>query len=63
MIYQKDLGKKSVVGQWIKGKSIAGPTGPYLVTKDEIKDINNINFTLDLKWKKKTNWKYKKYDF
>ena len=41
--WQKERG-----GQWIKGKSIAGPTGPYLVTKDEIKDINNINLSLDL---------------
>ena len=41
--WQKERG-----GQWIKGKSIAGPTGPYLVTKDEIKDINNINLFLDV---------------
>jgi len=41
--WQKERG-----GQWIKGKSIAGPTGPYLVTKDEIKDINNINLSLKL---------------
>ena len=41
--WQKERG-----GQWIKGKSIAGPCGPYLVTKDEIKDINDINLTLDV---------------
>ena len=41
--WQKERG-----GQWIKGKSIAGPTGPYLVTKDEIKNLNNINLALDL---------------
>ena len=41
--WQKERG-----GQWIKGKSIAGPCGPYLVTKEEIKDINNINLTLDV---------------
>ena len=41
--WQKERG-----GQWIKGKSIAGPCGPYLVTRDEIKDINNINLTLDV---------------
>ena len=41
--WQKERG-----GQWIKGKSIAGPAGPYLVTKDEIKNINNINLTLDV---------------
>ena len=35
-------------GQWIKGKSIAGPCGPYLVTKDEIKDINNLNLSLNV---------------
>ena len=35
-------------GQWIKGKSIAGTCGPYLVTKDEIKNINNINLSLDI---------------
>ena len=41
--WQKERG-----GQWIKGKSIAGPTGPYLVTKDEITDINNLNLSLDV---------------
>ena len=41
--WQKERG-----GQWIKGKSIAGPCGPFLVTKDEIKDINNINLSLDV---------------
>ena len=41
--WQKERG-----GQWIKGKSIAGPCGPYLVTKDEIRDINNLNLSLDV---------------
>ena len=40
--------RKERGGQWIKGKSIAGPCGPYLVTKDEIEDINNINLSLDV---------------
>ena len=44
--WQKERG-----GQWIKGKSIAGPCGPYLVTKDEIKDINNINLSLEVNGK------------
>ena len=37
-------------GQWVKGKShdTYGPIGPYLVTKDEISDINNLNMALDL---------------
>ncbi|MGL4810216.1 MAG: fumarylacetoacetate hydrolase family protein, partial [Beijerinckiaceae bacterium] len=31
-------------GQWMKGKGCAtfGPIGPWMVTKDEIKDINNL---------------------
>ena len=35
------------LGQWTKGKSgdTFGPTGPYLVTKEEINDINNLNLT------------------
>ena len=41
--WQKERG-----GQWIKGKSIAGTCGPYLVTKNEINDINNINLSLDI---------------
>ena len=38
------------MGQWVKGKShdSFGPIGPYLVSKDEIKDMNNLNMELDL---------------
>ena len=38
------------MGQWVKGKThdTYGPTGPYLVTKDEIKDINNLKMMLDV---------------
>ena len=38
------------MGQWVKGKShdTYGPTGPYLVTRDEIKDINNLKMMLDV---------------
>ncbi|GIS66310.1 MAG: hypothetical protein CM1200mP5_0940 [Candidatus Pelagibacterales bacterium] len=34
------------MGQWVKGKSgdTFGPIGPYIVTKDEISDINNFEF-------------------
>ena len=40
-------------GQWVKGKSADtfGPTGPYLVTQDEIPDINNLNLTLEVNGK------------
>ena len=43
--WQKEKG-----GQWVKGKSgdTFGPLGPYLVTKDEIQDVNNLNLTLDV---------------
>ena len=42
--------QKNKGGQWVKGKSgdTFGPLGPYLVTKDEIKDIRNINLSLDV---------------
>ena len=42
------------MGQWVKGKShdTYGPIGPYLVTKDEIKDINNLNMSLDVNGKR-----------
>lgn len=42
------------MGQWVKGKSgdTFGPTGPHLVTKDEISDINNLNLSLDVNEKK-----------
>tara|TARA_B100001173_G_scaffold25329_1_gene19969 strand:+ start:646 stop:1488 length:843 start_codon:yes stop_codon:yes gene_type:complete len=42
------------MGQWVKGKShdTYGPVGPYLVTKDEIKDVNNLNMSLDLNGKR-----------
>ena len=42
--------QKNKGGQWVKGKSgdTFGPLGPYLVTKDEIKDIGNINLSLDV---------------
>ena len=46
--WQKEKG-----GQWVKGKSgdTFGPLGPYLVSKDEINDIFNLNLTLDLNGK------------
>ena len=37
-------------GQWVKGKSCDtfGPIGPYLVTKDEVSDPQNLKMWLDL---------------
>jgi len=41
-------------GQWVKGKSsdTFAPLGPWLVTKDEIKDPNNLRLWLSLNGKK-----------
>ena len=40
-------------GQWDKGKGCDtfGPIGPYLVTKDEIADVQNLNLELSLNGK------------
>ena len=48
--WQKNRG-----GQWVKGKSgdTFGPLGPYLVTKDEIKDLFDLNLSLDLNGKRR----------
>ena len=48
--WQKNRG-----GQWVKGKSgdTFGPLGPYLVSKDEIKDPFNLNLSLDLNGKRR----------
>ena len=42
------------LGQWVKGKShdTFGPIGPYLVTKDEIGDVNNLKMSLDVNGKR-----------
>ena len=41
-------------GQWVKGKSgdTFGPTGPYLVTKDELEDVQNLSMSLDIDGKR-----------
>ena len=41
-------------GQWVKGKSCDtfGPIGPYLVTKDEVADPQNLKLWLDLNGKR-----------
>ena len=41
-------------GTWDKGKSgdTFGPTGPYLLTQDEIKDVQNLSMSLDIDGKR-----------
>lgn len=43
-----------LTGQWTKGKSCDtfGPTGPYLVTRDEITDPQNLSMSLDVNGKR-----------
>jgi len=42
-------------GNWTKGKSCDtfGPTGPWLVTKDEIADVQNLDMWLDVNGERK----------
>ncbi|MCP8939135.1 fumarylacetoacetate hydrolase family protein [Alsobacter sp. SYSU M60028] len=44
-------------GQWMKGKGSPtfGPLGPWLVTPDEIKDVQNLKMWLELNGKKVQN--------
>ena len=58
--WQKEKG-----GQWIKGKSADTfwPIGPYLVTKDEIKDVQNLNMYLDVNKKRMQTGNTKKMIF
>ena len=42
------------MGQWVKGKShdTYGPIGPYLVTKDDVSNIHDLNLSLDVNGKR-----------
>ena len=44
----------NLTGTWTKGKSCDtfGPTGPWLVTKDEIEDVQNLSMSLDVNGKR-----------
>jgi 2,4-didehydro-3-deoxy-L-rhamnonate hydrolase len=48
--YQTERG-----GQWTKGKGCPtfGPLGPWLVTRDEIKDVQNLDMFLDVDGKRR----------
>lgn len=50
--FQTDRG-----GQWIKGKSAEtfGPVGPWLVTRDEVADPQNLNLWLEIDGKRYQN--------
>jgi 2-keto-4-pentenoate hydratase/2-oxohepta-3-ene-1,7-dioic acid hydratase in catechol pathway len=44
----------NLTGQWTKGKSCDtfGPTGPWLVTRDEVADPQNLSMSLDVNGKR-----------
>ena len=44
-------------GQWVKGKSADtfGPVGPYLVTRDEIENVQNLDMKLNINEKNMQN--------
>lgn len=44
----------NLTGQWTKGKSCDtfGPTGPWLVTRDEVEDPQNLDMSLDVNGKR-----------
>ncbi|MEH6522861.1 fumarylacetoacetate hydrolase family protein [Sulfitobacter sp.] len=44
----------NLTGQWTKGKSCDtfGPTGPWLVTRDEVEDVQNLDMALDVNGKR-----------
>ena len=46
--------QNNLTGTWTKGKSCDtfGPTGPWLVTKDEIPDVQNLAMSLDVNGKR-----------
>lgn len=46
-----------LTGQWTKGKSCDtfGPTGPWMVTRDEVADPQNLSMTLDVNGKRYQN--------
>lgn len=47
--------QNKLTGQWTKGKSCDtfGPLGPWLVTRDEVKDPQNLDMWLDLNGKRR----------
>ena len=51
-------------GQWTKGKGCEtfGPLGPWLVTKDEIKDPQNLDMWLDVNGEKRQTRQHQDHD-
>jgi 2-keto-4-pentenoate hydratase/2-oxohepta-3-ene-1,7-dioic acid hydratase in catechol pathway len=54
-VSERDFQLERSGGQWNKGKGCEtfGPIGPWFVTRDEIKDVQNLNMWLDVNGQKK----------
>jgi 2-keto-4-pentenoate hydratase/2-oxohepta-3-ene-1,7-dioic acid hydratase in catechol pathway len=54
-VSEREYQMKHSGSQWSKGKSCDtfGPTGPWLVTADEIKDVQNLDMWLDVNGKRR----------
>lgn len=54
-VSERDFQIKRGGGQWTKGKGCEtfGPLGPWMVTKDEIKDVQNLDMWLDVNGEKR----------
>ena len=54
-VSERDFQLKKGASQWSKGKGCDtfGPIGPWMVTKDEIKDVQNLDMWLDVNGEKR----------
>ena len=54
-VSERDFQLKKGASQWSKGKGCDtfGPLGPWMVTKDEIKDVQNLDMWLDVNGEKR----------
>ena len=54
-VSERDFQLKKGASQWSKGKGCDtfGPLGPWMVTADEIKDVQNLGMWLDVNGERK----------
>ena len=56
-VSEREYQMKAAGGQWIRGKGFdtSCPVGPWLVTKDEVRKVQNLDLWLDLNGKRMQN--------
>jgi 2-keto-4-pentenoate hydratase/2-oxohepta-3-ene-1,7-dioic acid hydratase in catechol pathway len=56
-VSEREFQLKKSATQWSKGKGCDtfGPTGPWMVTRDEIKDVQNLGMWLDVNGERRQN--------